>query len=81
MTVGTALANLVHGSAEVARPKEWFLPFLLRFEAWLEARASYRTLRGMDDRALADMGLTRADLDREDPATSWRRLLLPEARR
>jgi uncharacterized protein YjiS (DUF1127 family) len=59
---------------------QW-LRFLLRLEAWLDARASRRTLYRLDERALADIGLTRSDLGRDDPTSSWQSLLSPASRR
>jgi uncharacterized protein YjiS (DUF1127 family) len=35
-----------------------------RFEDWLAARASARELYGMDDAALADLALSRSDVER-----------------
>jgi uncharacterized protein YjiS (DUF1127 family) len=58
-----------------------FLRLLLRLEAWLDARESRKALYRMDERALADIGLTQADLGRSDPAASWQQLLLPHSRR
>lgn len=40
------------------------LGLLLQFEAWLDARSSARALYAMNDRALADMGLSRSDAER-----------------
>jgi uncharacterized protein YjiS (DUF1127 family) len=57
------------------------LRFLLRVEAWLDARASRRALYRMDERALADIGLTNADVGRDDPAACWQGLLLPSSKR
>jgi uncharacterized protein YjiS (DUF1127 family) len=62
MTIGTATANLRH-SYEATLGKEGFLGLLLRLEAWLDARASRRALYRLDDRALADIGLSRADVE------------------
>jgi uncharacterized protein YjiS (DUF1127 family) len=35
----------------------------------------------MTDHALKDIGLTKADLGRADPGSSWQALLLPTSRR
>ena len=59
------------------RTSDWLMGHLLRVEAWLDARASRQGLYGMDDRALADIGLTRADLGRPDPAASWQSVVFP----
>ena len=40
------------------------LRVLLKVEAWFDRRASQRALYRMDDRALADIGLSRADIER-----------------
>lgn len=40
------------------------LGLLLQFEAWLDARSSARALYAMNDRALADLGLSRSDAER-----------------
>jgi uncharacterized protein YjiS (DUF1127 family) len=53
---------------------------LLLVEAWLDARESRRALYELDERALADIGLTQADLGRADPAASWQSLLLPSSK-
>ncbi len=36
----------------------------LRFEDWLEERASARTLYRMDDQALSDIAMSRSDVER-----------------
>ena len=43
---------------------------LLRFETWLDRRKTSKELYGMDDRALADIGLSRADVEGLN-AASW----------
>lgn len=43
--------------------KSTLLQFLLRFEAWLDRRRSSKALYRMDDRDLADIGLSRADVE------------------
>jgi uncharacterized protein YjiS (DUF1127 family) len=48
---------------------------LLKVEAWLDARANRRVLYSLDDRTLADIGLTRDDVDRFDEEGSWQALL------
>ena len=80
MAIGTATVNLGHHAVRRDRQGE-FLRVLLRLEAWLDARASRKALYRLDERGLADIGLTEADLGRSDPAASWERLLLPLARR
>ena len=39
----------------------WVLRHLLRVEAWLNARAARRVLYHMDERSLADVGITHPD--------------------
>jgi uncharacterized protein YjiS (DUF1127 family) len=80
MTFGPAVADLRHFSTWQPRRRR-LLDLLIRFEAWLDARASRRTLHSLDDRALADVGLSRSDLERADRAASWQSLLLPAVRR
>jgi len=46
-----------------------------RVELWADRRASRRALYGMSDIALADIGLTEADLSGDDPSCSWRSLV------
>ena len=78
MAIGTATVKLGHAVRTERRDRE-FLRLLLRFEAWLDARGSRKALYRLDERALADIGLTRADLGRSDPAASWQKLLLPSS--
>ena len=74
MPCGTTVENLHHFST-MPRRSGHFLDGLLRVEAWLDARRSRRVLYRLDSRGLADIGLTEADLDRTDPATSWHGIL------
>ncbi len=46
------------------------LQLLVRWESWLDARQSRRALYELDERALADIGLSSADLGQHGPA-SW----------
>jgi uncharacterized protein YjiS (DUF1127 family) len=58
------------------------LRLLLAFEAWQDRRASRRALYRMDDRALADIGLSRADVEGINEAENiplGPLLLLPDA--
>jgi uncharacterized protein YjiS (DUF1127 family) len=75
MAFGITIANLRHSAATPIGSGR-LMRLLLRVEAWLDARATRRILHQLDDRALADIGLTRDDLERSDPATSWQGLLL-----
>ena len=74
MVPGTAKANLCQFTV-TPRESGRLLRLVLRVEAWLDARASRRALYRMDGRALADIGLTEADLGRADPTVSWHTLL------
>ena len=62
MAIGHAAANLGLHSARRER-KSTLLQLLLRYEAWLDSRRNSRVLYRMDDRELADIGLSRADVD------------------
>jgi uncharacterized protein YjiS (DUF1127 family) len=73
MTLRFGLAQLVlDGIGKALGP---VLEIVERVERWADRRASRRALYGMGDRALADIGLTEADLSSSDPACSWRSLL------
>ena len=69
MAIGYASANLGLHTARRER-RNTVLELLLRFEAWLDRRKTSKELYGMDDRALADIGLSRADVDGLN-AASW----------
>lgn len=43
----------------------------LRFEEWLDERASARALYRMDDQALSDMALSRSDVERVNTTSRW----------
>ena len=82
MTIGIAAVNL-GSKAAPSRRSGTLLPLLLKVEAWLDRRASRRALYRLDDRALADIGLSRADVDGiyDDPSLSPQSLLLiPDVR-
>jgi len=69
MAIGYASANLgLHAARREHR--NHVLELLLRFESWLDRRKSSKELYQMDDRALADIGLSRADVDGLN-AASW----------
>ena len=70
MSIAVATVDLRHVTSR-PRVGAWLMGHLLRLEAWLDARESRRALYRMDDRALADIGLTQADLGRPDPVTAW----------
>ena len=69
MAIGYAAANLGLHSARRER-KSTLLQLLLRYEAWLDGRRNAKVLYRMDDRELADIGLSRADVEGLNPA-SW----------
>jgi uncharacterized protein YjiS (DUF1127 family) len=62
--MATAFATVNLGSfADKTEKRSLLLPLLLKAEAWLDRRASRRALYRMDDRGLADIGLSRADVE------------------
>ncbi|WP_230531743.1 DUF1127 domain-containing protein [Microvirga roseola] len=79
MAIGYATVNL--GSHAVKRERSLSpLQIVLKLEAWLERRRTARILYGLDDRALADIGLSRADVE-ELNTSSWQdHLPLPFSR-
>lgn len=80
MAIGIATVNL--RSIPVSTPRSRrVLQLLLKVEAWLDRRASGRALHRMDDRALADIGLSRADVEGVDDSASWQSLLMTPAGR
>jgi uncharacterized protein YjiS (DUF1127 family) len=79
MATGCATENLGFSTTKPVRKparKGMLLQFLLRFEAWLDRRSSRRVLYQMDDRALADIGLSRADIEGLN-TPSWQNYLPP----
>jgi uncharacterized protein YjiS (DUF1127 family) len=73
MATGIATENLVSNlftPASASRKGSQFLRLLLKVEAWLDGRASGRALHRLDDRELADIGLSRADVERFDATSS-----------
>lgn len=75
MATGYATANL--GFHPTARErKSALLQLVLRYEAWLDRRRTSRALYQMDDGALADIGLSRADVEGLNDA-SWQDYLPP----
>ncbi|RDI58771.1 DUF1127 domain-containing protein [Microvirga subterranea] len=82
MATAIATGNLGSFTTTRAPRKNTFLRFLLAFEAWQDGRANRRALYRMDDRALADIGLSRADVEGVNEAESLHLtplLLLPDA--
>jgi uncharacterized protein YjiS (DUF1127 family) len=69
--MATAFATVNLGSfAGKTEKRSLLLPLLLKVEAWLDRRASQRALYRMDDRGLADIGLSRADVEGLNDAPS-----------
>ncbi|QCI67470.1 DUF1127 domain-containing protein [Phreatobacter stygius] len=64
MNAACATEDLFHHHHETPAAKSRLLTLVLRVEAWFAARNSARTLYGLDDRALSDIGLSRADVER-----------------
>ena len=69
MAIGYTAGNLGFQMTQ-ARRRSTLLQLLLAFESWLDRRASRRALYEMDDRMLADIGLSRADVEGLN-ASSW----------
>jgi uncharacterized protein YjiS (DUF1127 family) len=68
------------GGAPLSRPgmrrapsSTWLVGLVDGVLAWQERRRSRRLLRQLDDRLLRDLGLSRADVERECGKSSWRR--------
>lgn len=62
MAIGYAAGNLGLSATRRERRKG-LLQLLLRVEAWLDARRNAKALYTMDDRELADIGLSRTDVE------------------
>jgi uncharacterized protein YjiS (DUF1127 family) len=75
MATGYTAVNLGFSTATRER-RSTLLKLLLRYEAWLDRRRSARVLYDLDDRALADIGLSRADVEGLNTA-SWQDHLPP----
>lgn len=71
MSMGYATVNLRQYKVETPRVGR-LMGVLIRLEAWLDRRASRRALYRLDERTLADIGLTEADLGRPEPTAAWR---------
>lgn len=76
MATGCATVNLGFAAAE-RKPRNTLLQLLLRFEDWLDRRESSRSLYRMDDRELADIGLSRADVEGLNVPPTWQDYLPP----
>ncbi len=55
--------EILRHSGAAPRPPSG-LALLMRLEAWLDRRAECRAALSLDDRTLADLGLSRADAQR-----------------
>lgn len=66
MATGCATVNLGFAAAKPERTTT-MLDYLLRFEYWLDNRSSSRELYRMNDRDLADIGLSKADVEGMNP--------------
>ena len=75
MAIGYAAADLGLHAAPRER-KSALLQLLLRYEAWLDRRRTSRILYELDDDALHDIGLSRADVEGQNTA-SWQDHLPP----
>jgi uncharacterized protein YjiS (DUF1127 family) len=69
MAIGYATVNLGFHATRRER-KGILLQLLLRYEAWLDRRKTSKVLYQLDDHALADIGLSRADVEGLN-AASW----------
>ena len=75
MATGYATANLGFHTTRRER-RNTLMNLLLRVEAWLERRRTSRILYELDDHALHDIGLSRADVEGLNEA-SWQDHLPP----
>jgi uncharacterized protein YjiS (DUF1127 family) len=75
MAIGHAAANLGFYSTR-REHRNILLDFVLRAEAWLDRRRTSKVLYKLDDHALADIGLSRADVEGLNEA-SWQDHLPP----
>jgi uncharacterized protein YjiS (DUF1127 family) len=69
MATGYATANLGFHSTH-RNHGNMLMNLLLRYEAWLDRRRTSKVLYELDDHALADIGLSRSDVDGLNEA-SW----------
>ena len=75
MATGYATANLGFLSTHRNRGNT-LMNLLLRYEAWLDRRRTSKILYELDDHALHDIGLSRADVEGLNEA-SWQDHLPP----
>lgn len=67
MAATLSVENLLPAMDRAPRTFAW-LQLLMKVEAWLDDRASRRALYRLDDAALADLGLSKADVERINEA-------------
>ncbi len=75
MATGYAAANLGFHTTR-RNHGNTLMDLLLRYEAWLDRRRTSKILYELDDHALADIGLSRADVEGLNEA-SWQDHLPP----
>lgn len=63
MAATLSVENLAPTTRRAAGEIKW-LQLLMRVESWLDDRASRRALHRLDEAALADLGLSKADVER-----------------
>ncbi len=63
MAAALSVENLATYSVRPSTRIDW-MRLLLTVEAWLDDRASRRAIYRLDDAGLADLGLSRADVER-----------------
>lgn len=76
MTIGIAIGNLRESQKATSLRTGLLLKLMLRLEAWFDHRASRRSLYGVDDRGLADLGLRRTDVEGYDHSPAWPDILV-----
>ncbi|HZH09560.1 MAG TPA: DUF1127 domain-containing protein [Microvirga sp.] len=67
MATALSVENLLPATKRVPKPIAW-LQLLMKMEAWLDDRASRRALYRLDEAGLADLGLSKADVERINEA-------------
>lgn len=63
MSMVSATDRLLHFDRGSARRASPLLSLVLRVEAWFARRRTARALYALDERALSDIGLSRADVE------------------
>lgn len=67
MAATLSVENLLPTTSRTPKSIKW-LQLLMKVEAWFDDRASRRALYRLDDAALADLGLSKADVERINKA-------------